>query len=209
MRYFINIIEKNLVESNISLSFEELALKYDTVDKFIRATDGKDVLYRGHNDNEVSNNSFMTDYVGHAEQYSDDGRVDAYAYNPADVLFFNDAQFDEMRNAYRHLDDQQLSADYKAALVGNRFADEFRRSFSMVKKIIQNDIPYSKICADPAKNDALVPLMQAYARKHGKNIIAFLGGDYADYGGQNEYVVGDVSKLTNLRKLYATVRARA
>lgn len=205
MRYFINIIDKLLVESNAwALSFEELALKYDTVDQFIRATDGKDVLYRGHNDSEISDNSFMTDYVGHAEQYSDDGRVDAYAYNPVDVLFFNDARFDEMRNVYRHL----TAADYKALLMGNRFADEFRRSFPMVKKIIQNNIPYSEICDDPAKNDALVPLLQAYARKQGKNIIAFHGGDYADYGGQTEYVVGDVSKLTNLRKLYDAVRAK-
>ena len=57
--------------------------------------------------------------------------------------------------------------------------------------------------ANSTANDLLVPLLQAYARQHGKNIIAFHGSDYADYGGQTEYVVGDVSKLADLRALYA------
>jgi hypothetical protein len=61
---------------------------------------------------------------------------------------------------------------------------------------------------DPGRNDLLIPLMQHYARDvRGKNIIAFLGGDFGDFGGQNEYVVGRVSELTDLRALYDQVRA--
>ncbi len=185
-------------------------MKYNTFKQFIRATDGMDVLYRGHHDVETSDNSFMTDFFGHAEQYIDDtGRIDAFAFDPNDVLFFNDARFNEMRNAYRRLTDQQLAAVYKAALTGHRFADEFRGGLSAVKKMIRSDTPYSAICGDPSKNDALIPLLQVYARERGKNIIAFHGNDYADYGGQTEYVVGDVRKLTDLRKLYTRVRGTA
>ena len=214
MRCFINIVENAWKDKPVGrLSLEQLLQHCDNVEQFINKLDGSlvDALFRGHYDHETPNNVFMTDYVGHAREYAGgeggDGRVDAYAYDPSDVLYFNDDRFDEMRNAYRSLTDQQLAAAYKAALVGNRFADEFRRAFSTVKKIIRGDMPYSAICGDPAKNDVLVPLLQAYAREHGKNIIAFHGSDYGDYGGQTEYVVADVSKLTDLRKLYATVRA--
>jgi hypothetical protein len=76
----------------------------------------------------------------------------------------------------------------------------------MVVTVIRGDMPYSKICGIPRRNDVMIPLMQKYARDaHGKNIIAFHGNDYAEYGGQTEFVVGDVSKLVDLRKLYATL----
>jgi hypothetical protein len=149
----------------------------------------------------------MTDYVGHAAEYAgDSGRIDAFVLNPGDVLYYDDRRFDEMRHAYRRLSDQQLLATYNASLVGNRFADT--QNFGVVKKLLRSDTRYSNISGDPTRNDALVPLLQKYAREaHGKNIIAFHGNDYADYGGQTEYVVGDVLKLTDLRKLYTAVRS--
>lgn len=207
IRSIINLIESiQGVDPSLEI-FVKLAQKHDNVESFIQATDGQDVLYRGHYDDDVPNNAFMTDYVGHAGEYAGDGgRVDAYAYDPSDVLFFNNARFDEFRNAMRGLTPQQLGAAYKAALAGNRHAGEFSRSLTQVRKIIRSNTPYEDICGTPGMNDPLVPLLQAYAREKGKNIIAFLGSDYADYGGQNEFVVGDVSKLVDLRKLYASVR---
>lgn len=208
MRNFIT-----LVESVWSYSFEELAMKHDTVEQFIKSTDGLDVLYRGQQDSDTPNNAFMTDYVGHAENYGDGMKnVYAYGYDSSDVLYFNDNRFNEMRDAFRKHAPEEFQAIYRAALAGNRFAKdiEYRRDFSMAWEILQSDIPYSEVCGDPEKNDTLVPLMQKYAREaHGKNIIAFHGNDYAEYGGQTEFVVGDVSRLTDLRKLYANVRRSA
>jgi hypothetical protein len=203
MRNFINIVENADLQS-----FVTLAQKHDTVEKFIRATDGMDVLYRGHSDEVVPNNCFMTDYVGHAANYSDDGngRIDAFAYDHRDVLYYDDDRFDEMRNAYRRLSNQQLATIYREALAGNRHSNEFSNSLRMVVTVIRGEMPYSKICGIPRRNDVMIPLMQKYARDaHGKNIIAFHGNDYAEYGGQTEFVVGDVSKLVDLRKLYATL----
>lgn len=214
MRDFINIVEsENLVEGFGTLpSLEELLQHCDNVDQFINKLDGSlvDALFRGHYDGQTPNNVFMTDYVGHAREYADDdGRVDAYAYDPSDVLFFNDDRFNEMRRAFSALTDQQLAEAYKTALMGHRFADEFRKAFSTVKKLVRGGAPYSSFCGNHETNDVVVPLMQAYARELGKNIIAFHGSDYSDYGGQTEYVVGDVSKLTDLRKLFASVRGQA
>lgn len=204
MRRYINI-----VESIYLTSFEKLAQRCDTVEQFLRKTDGMNVLYRGHYDDETPNHAFMTDYIGHALEYAgDEGRIDAFVVDPNDVMYFSDLRFDEMRSTMARLSDQQLATTYKNALDGNRFADEFLHSFPMIKKIIRGDTPYSIICRDPSQNDPIVPLLQAYAEKHGKNIIAFHGNDYADYGGQTEYVVRNVSKLVDLRKFYINVRAR-
>ncbi len=165
-----------------------------------------DVLYRGHAGDETGDFSFMTDYVGHAAEYGD--TVDAFAYSPGDVWFFNDARFDEMRSAYNRLMPGELAALYREALTNNRHAVHYENSLRAVRRVIRGDEPYSTFCANFELNDTLIPLMQKWALdKHGKNIIAFHGGDYADYGGQTEYVVGSVAKLTDLRKLYASVRA--
>jgi hypothetical protein len=190
--------------------FVTLAQKHDDVDRFVKATDGQDVLYRGQVDANIDNNSFMTDWVGHAENYCDSiSQVAAFAYNPQDVLFYNDQRFEEFRAAYRRMTPKQFQQVYAAALDGNRFSVEFaEQGIAVARKVIASKKPYSEICTDPSKNDAVIPLMQSYARdKHGKNIIAFIGGDYGDYGGQNEFVVGDVSKLVNLRVLYDQVRS--
>jgi hypothetical protein len=200
------ILESAILVEEPTEAYVELARKCDTVEQFIKKTDGMDVLYRGHSGGDTSDFSFMTDYVGHAEQYGD--TVDAFAYNTGDVWFFNDARFDEMRSAYNRLMPGELAALYQAALQDNRHAVHYENSLRAVRRVIRGDEPYSAFCANFELNDALIPLMQKWAHdKHGKNIIAFNGGDYADYGGQTEYVVGSVSKLTDLRKLYASVHA--
>lgn len=204
MRDFISII----VEFVEGQRYTELARRCDTVDKFIQSTDGMDVLYRGHYDDATPNHAFMTDYVGHAKEYAGDveGRVDAFAFDPKDVLFFDDQRFEEMRTRLKKLSRVEFGKTYRKSLQGNRFASHYT-DIASVWKLINSNVPYSKICGDPSKNDTLIPLMQWYADAiHGQNIIAFHGNDYAEWGGQTEYVVGDVSRLIDLRKLYDRVR---
>jgi hypothetical protein len=192
--------------------FVRIALAHDTVEGFIDATDGWPVLYRGHFGNEIEDNSFFTDYVGHARSYIDEtGRIDAYAFDPRDALMFDDIRFDEMRFAYMRLDARELEETYRAALAGNRFMPDLmnRETLDVLYEILQGDTPYSDMSADPGRNDILIPLMQHYAREvKGRNVIAFVGGDFGDFGGQNEFVVGRVAELTDLRRLYGQVRAK-
>lgn len=201
----------SIQESLLLSPYVELAKKCSSSDEFIRKTNSGflDVLYRGHSGREISNNAFMTDYYGHAAEYSDGGVVDAFAYDPEDVLYLDDARFDELRDRYSGLSDQKLKTVYQDALSGNIHAQEFSTSFPVVKKFLRSGTKYSDICGNYEKNDVFVPLLQKFAREaHNKNIIAFHGGDYSDYGGQTEYVVGDVSKLVDLRKLYLNVHVR-
>jgi hypothetical protein len=191
--------------------FVEMARTNDTVEGFIDATDGWPVLYRGHFGDKVEDNSFFTDYVGHARSYVDEtGRIDAYAFDPQEALMFDDVRFDEMRFLYMRLDADELADTYRTALAGNRFGPDLMtpETLGTLHEILQGETPYSEMSMDPGRNDLLIPLMQHYARDvRGKNIIAFLGGDFGDFGGQNEFVVGRVSELTDLRALYGQVRA--
>lgn len=200
MREFMKIVESSEVDR-----LTALAKKHDDVESFLDATDGMDVLYRGHGEDEVPNDSFMSDYIGHARGYGG-GHVDAFAvdlYN--DVYRFRDDQFDQMRFALLRLDDDEFAEHY-ARVLPERMSGFFDDWFPIVKQVIEDDEPFEEaIATDPQKNDAMIPLMQAWAATKGKNIICFMGGDYGDYGGQMEFVVHDVSKLVNLRKLYAEV----
>lgn len=64
---------------------------------------------------------------------------------------------------------------------------------------MRSDIPYSKVQKDKIKNDLLIPIgTQHYASTKGKDIIMF-AGDYADYGGANEFVVNDVVGIRLLK----------
>lgn len=193
------------------MGFVEMARTNDTVEGFIDATDGWPVLYRGHFGDKVEDNSFFTDYVGHARSYVDEtGRIDAYAFDPQEALMFDDVRFDEMRFLYMRLDADELADTYRTALAGNRFGPDLMNpeTLGTLYEILQGETPYSEMSMDPERNDLLIPLMQHYARDvRGKNIIAFLGGDFGDFGGQNEFVVGRVSELTDLRALYGQVRA--
>lgn len=188
-------------------SLDEIARGCETVDQFIRSSDGclEPVLYRGHHDDVTPDNAFMTDYVGHAAEYADpSGKIDAFVYDPDDVLYYDDERFEELRSTYRDLSPSSFSEVYRTSLAGNRFADNFVDGLAKIRKIVRSNVPYSKICGNPEINDTLVPLLQKYALdKYSKNIIAFHGSDYSDYGGQTEFVVGDISKLTPLQTIFA------
>lgn len=204
MRQFMKIVETAELEQ-----LKALALRCETVDQFLKKTDGMDVLYRGHHEDVVPNDSFMTDYIGHAEQYGDGGTVDAFAVNLySDVFMFKDDQFDQMRFALQRMDNDEFTHHYKTVLP-DRLSNMGARWLPVAKKVIKGEQPFSEIAMIPNKNDAVVPLMQAWAASKGKNIIAFMGGDYGEYGGQMEFVVHDVSRLLNLRTLYMQVRAGA
>lgn len=210
MRDFINIIERGLllIESIHLAPFERLAQQYPDVNQFINKTDGQDALYRGHGGHAaVVDHSFFTDYLGHAGQYGD--FIDAFAYDPQDVMMFDDQRFEEMRSFYRRASEwepENLADLYCNSLVGNRFRNELNDQIERVVEVIlsDEDISYSSFCSNYEENDAFIPLMQSYAASKGKNIIAFRGGDYD--GDQTEYVVGDVSILVNLRDLHARIQ---
>lgn len=61
MRQYIQIIEAATQGELERLA--DLATQCDSVEQFIQKTDGMDVLYRGHYDDQTGNNVFMTDYV--------------------------------------------------------------------------------------------------------------------------------------------------
>ncbi len=181
---------------------DERARHYPDLNSFLKSLDSAhfDILYRGHSGEEPTHDAFMTDYVGHAFEYGE--HVNAYEYHYEDLMNFDDQQFENMRSEYRRLD---LTALYRQCLAGHTFAEEWAKSLKFIKMVINSEIPYSRISQNFGRNDPLVPLMQYYAESKGKNIICFLGGDYAEYGGQNEYVVSDVSKLRDLNKLHREI----
>lgn len=207
----------NMFETLATGPFIELAQECSSFNEFLKKTDGMDVLYRGHFGDTVGNNAFMTDYVGHAWEYAggedDGGQVDAFAVDWTDVIFFKDQQFNEMRSAYGHYSYRQLAIIYKNAFAEDRLANAMmngemngRQAIEKIIEILQGDHRYSSISDNPVINDLFIPLMQRFAAERGKNIIGFVGGDY---GGQNEFVVHDVSKLVNLRDLYDRVHSES
>jgi len=74
-----------------------------------------------------------------------------------------------------------------------------------VANFLKSNIPYTKVQQDKVKNDLLIPIMMYYAQMKGKNIIQFIGGDYSDYGGADEFVVNDVSKYDKLSDIWKSV----
>ena len=165
---------------------------------FLKKTDSLafeyDMLYRGSVD-ELENNIFMTDYIGHAFEYGD--VVNGILYNPSDVMFFNDNTFSSLRQNYRGLSKEDLLKIYNSDKIIDIDAIDF------VFKFIQSDVPYTKVNQNFDKNDLLVPIMQYYAKSKGKNIISFLGSDYD--GDQNEFIVDDISKYKQLKDVWSNV----
>ena len=186
------------------MSPEDKAPFYDNADDFIASFDSsfQDILYRGHG-GAADDNAFMTDYYGHALIYADDNpsNVDAYVYNPSDVMYFKPEVFDEFRRAMNRLDNKEIVQKYNEALANHRFTDYYDKKARSVIKIIRSDKPADEITMNHNVMDPLVPLLQLYAREQGRDIIAFKGGDYD--GDQIEFVVGNPSRLVNLRAVYA------
>jgi hypothetical protein len=86
--------------------------------------------------------------------------------------------------------------------------DDYEDEKSVIKFVlnfIKSNTPYTKVQNDKIKNDLLIPIMLHYAKIKNKNIISFVGGDYSDYGGADEFVVNDISiyiKLSDFWKKY-------
>lgn len=197
-----------ITETNGELNrLVDLAKRCADYDEFIRKTDGMDVLYRGHFDDSVENDVFMTDYVGHAAEYIDDsGKIDGFLVDWSDVLWIKNAEFEQIRLVCQRLTKSDYTAIYRDAWSGNRLSNSMPRlgsAVAKVQKVIASDEQFDSFSDDPSIMNLMVPLLQHYALKRGKNIISFVGGDYG--GSQNEFVVHDVSKLVNLRDLFARV----
>lgn len=82
---------------------------------------------------------------------------------------------------------------------------EYHDEESVVKFVIRflkSNTPYNKVQKDKIKNDLLIPIMIHYAEIKGKNIIQFVGGDYSDWGGADEFVVNDVSRYDKLSDIW-------
>jgi len=203
------------IESYIKLL--DLAKKYDDYHTFVLKTDSLtsvyDILYRGMEDgDELDHHSFFTDYVGHAKQYG--MNVDGILYNNKDVLYFDDKVFNQLRDKFKDLDKKSIREIYSYHFDNNKLYDamdgEYADEDSVVKfvmKFLKSNVPYSKVSKDKVKNDLLVPIMMYYGEKLGKNIIQFLGGDYDEYGGQDEFVVSDVSRYKKLSDVWQWVNA--
>lgn len=200
MRDFLNILGESTGPYLDGLV--KLAKTCTDVEQFISKIDGgfHDVLYRGHSGGEVSNHVFMSDYIGHAREYGD--QIDAYAIDYNDVMKFDNTVFELMRHScWQEARTQGFAKFYRVACEGNRFSRVL--NMKLAKSLIYGKMPYSEISFTPDKNDSVIPLMQRYAASKGKNIISFMA---SDYGGQMEFVVGDISRLIDLRKLYDRVR---
>lgn len=190
----------------------ELAKKYD-YNTFLDKTDSVvriyDILYRGMTDGDrLTDFSFMTDYIGHARGYGDDN-VDGIIYEYNDVLTFNDAVFNNLRKSFSNISKKELNSIYSYYFSNDKLLDAMGEEYgneksviNFVFKFIKSDISYIKVQQNKVKNDLLIPIMLHYAKQINKNIISFLGGDYSDYGGANEYVVRDITKYKKLSDIW-------
>ena len=191
----------------------DLAKQYD-YEKFLKKSDSVtsiyNILYRGMHDAELTDKSFFTDYIGHATQYSDD--VDGIIFNDGDVLYFDDKTFNNLREFFENITKEELNNIYYYYFTNDKLFDAMDGEYSeevdvinFVYNFLKSDTPYTKVQNDKVKNDLLVPIMIHYAETKGKNIIQFVGGDYSDYGGADEFVVNDVSRYNKLSDIWKSV----
>ncbi len=167
------------------------------------------ILYRGMVEGgSLVNMSFMTDYIGHAREYGE-ADVDGIIYNDGDILYFNDNVFNNLRKKFNNLTKKDLKEIYSQYFKNYKLFDamegEYETERGVIKFVfnfINSDTPYTKIQQNKIKNDLLIPIMQHYATINNKNIISFLGGDYLDYGGADEFVVYDISGYTTLKEIW-------
>lgn len=182
---------------------QKLAGEAGSYADFVKNTDGERVLYRGAlKDDALGNNVFMTDYVGHAKEYTDDGSYDSVkgiVFSPDEVMHFNDTAFDAMRKEFATMSRTELRGLYEGH---EKLSAPDSGTLKAVESALRSKKPYSELVGNLELNDHLVPVMQKYAENHGKGIISFLGTDYADYGGQLEYVVKDTSKHPTLSDIW-------
>jgi hypothetical protein len=201
------------LNEQISVNLDKLldiAKKYD-YNNFLTKSDGVtsiyNILYRGMDDgDELTDKSFMTDYIGHAKEYGD--YVDGIIYNNGDVLFFDNNVFNDLRNKFSSITEKELYDIYSYYFINNKLFDVMEEEDSVIKFVlnfIKSNIPYTKVQNNKVKNDLLIPIMSHYAKLKNNNIISFVGGDYSDYGGADEFVVDDISRYTKLSDIWKSV----
>lgn len=183
----------------------QLAKQYDYA-TFLGKTDSlsMNILYRGMDkDDSLTNNIFMTDYIGHARQYGE--YVDGIIYDTKDVLFFTDNIFNQLRTSLKDITKKEIHNLYSYYFKNSYFSFNDKVSINFVYDFIHSDKSYSMVIPYPRKHDLLIPIMLYYANTINKNIIGFLGSDYSEYGGQNEFVVNDISRYTKLSDIWESV----
>jgi hypothetical protein len=169
---------------------------------------------------ELEDNVFMSDWVGHAEQYGE--YVDGIVYdNRNEVIYFDNDEFNDFRyDGFEKLmgldlDDNDDEFKTKLKEIYQPYFDEYKLDDAMYQSdfdedkvidfvydfITNSSEKYEKV-STTKQNDFMVPILMHYAKSKNKNIISFLGGDYRDYGGADEYVVSDISRYTKLSEIW-------
>jgi hypothetical protein len=218
-----NLIKKIIKESireylNENLNnydkLTDLAKQYD-YETFLKKTDNLaliyDILYRGMYDTtKLTDKSFFTDYIGHATEYGN--YVDGIIINNNDVLYFDDNTFNSLRRNFEGISKKELNNIYSYYFKNDKLFDAMDGEYSdevsvinFVSNFLKSNIPYTRVQQNKVKNDLLIPIMMHYAQTKGKNIIRFVGGDYSDYGGADEFVVNDVSRYDKLSDIWKSV----
>jgi hypothetical protein len=171
----------------------------------------------------LTNNSFMTDYIGHAREYGD--YVDGIIINEK-VMYFDNTTFNKLRedfakllipsiskyfdyDEYERLFKKKLIQIYSPYFNEDKLSDAMHGLGYSEKKIINFVYDFIVNSSDDYKkysmnkqNDFLIPILMYYAKSKGINIISFWG---SDYGGSDEFVVNDVSKYTKLSDIWRSV----
>ena len=217
IRLFISEAFRKNVKESTSLDKLLALAKGESYDYFVKKTDSitnfYDILYRGTSENELTNQIFMTDYIGHAKQYGDN--VLGIVVDSRDKLFFNDSTFEGLKKWARSMSKNDLISIYEPFFKNDKLFDAMVGEYStkrgvltFIVNFIKSDISYSSIQQNKVKNDLLIPVMLQYAKLKGKNIISFVGGDYSDYGGATEFVVNNVSKYVTLKSIWEKANQR-
>jgi len=208
----------------------DLAKKYD-YNTFLNKTDGLtskyNILYRGMCEgDELTNNSFMTDYIGHAREYGE--WVDGIIINDR-VMYFDNETFNDLREYFDILLIPSIPNDFEWDEYEDKFKEKLKQIYTpyfdedklsdamygldytedmiinfVYDFMVKSSEDYIKYSMNK-QNDFFIPLLQYYAKSKGKNIISFLGGDYGDYGGADEFVVEDISKYVKLSDIWKSV----
>lgn len=196
---------KKLVSLARGNSYEDFLSKSDSL------TGVYNILYRGMNEGDsITDKSFMTDYIGHAREYGE--YVDGIICNNGDVLHFDDNTFDKLRKHFKDITIYDLNEIYSYYFKHDKLFDAMDSEYDNIDSVIllawgfiRSSKPYSVVQKNKIKNDLLIPIMQHYATLNNKNIISFVGGDYSDYGGAEEFVVDDSSRYVTLSSIWKSV----
>ena len=203
----------SLFESEKNLAgLVALAKASDDYIAFIKKTNSdnyNDILYRGMTDDDVlTDKSFMTDWWEHAREYGD--TIDGVVLKGNDVLRMTDVEFEKLRGKLGSVTKKELQGIYSYYFKHDKLFDVMEGKYAEEKDVIRfvfdflgSDVPYTRIQNDKVKNDLMIPVMLHYAVKfRGKNVISFVGGDYSEYGGADEFVVDDISRYTKLSDIW-------